>query len=162
MPDRPDLNGHRIRHPNGAVFLILDGKRRHIPDPPTFDSLFRNWDGIITDINVEEITDGGALTQGAVLAKPDNSPAVFLVSNNQKRHIASPAAMDKYNFSWQRIITVPHVLLDFIGTEATISLVTSLSQLCCLTTHSTRARAASLSSTLRAATQVVWTRRAAG
>jgi hypothetical protein len=121
MPDRPDLNGFRIKHPNGTVYLILDGKRRHVPNPDTYNSLFRNWDGIITDVDVDSITDGGALSDGAVLAKPNNGPAVFLVSNNQKRHVTSPAVMDKYNFSWDRVVTVPHVLLDFIGTGNAIS-----------------------------------------
>lgn len=121
MPDHPDLNGFRVKHPNGTVYLILDGKRRHVPNPDTYNSLFRNWDGIVTDVDVDDITDGGPLTNGAVIAKPNNGDPVYLVSNEVKRHVTSPAAMDKYHFSWDKVITVPYVLLDSIKTGGTIS-----------------------------------------
>ncbi|HKQ51668.1 MAG TPA: hypothetical protein VJT74_04820 [Pyrinomonadaceae bacterium] len=111
---RPDLNGSRIRHPAGAIYLILDGMRYHIPNPPTYNNLFRDWNGIDTDINVTDITDGGALSDGAVLAVQNEGGVVYLVTNGFKRAIISPTAMDHYHFSWERIVRVPRILLDFI------------------------------------------------
>lgn len=121
MADRPDLNGYRIKHPDGTVYLILDGKRRHIPNPKTYENLFRNWDGIIVDVDVDQITDGGALSDGAVLARPKEGAYVYLVSNGSKRHVTSPGVMDKYHFSWHRVNDVPHILLDFINEGSGIS-----------------------------------------
>jgi hypothetical protein len=83
--NRPDLNGYRIRHPNGTVYLILDGTRRHIPNPDTYNNLFRDWSGIIIDIDIDDVNQGSALTIGAVLARPINGSSVYLVSNGVKR-----------------------------------------------------------------------------
>lgn len=53
---QPGLNGQRVKVPgNGAVFLIMDGYRRWIPNPATYDSLFRNWSGIVSDTGVINI-----------------------------------------------------------------------------------------------------------
>jgi hypothetical protein len=119
---RPDLNGYRLILPNGgAVYLIDEGYRRWIPDPTTYNNLFRNWDGIVKDIDLNEIPETAPITHDAILAMPLENGAVYLIDNGKKRHIASPAVMDKYWFSWDRIYHVPHVLLDFILIGTTIS-----------------------------------------
>jgi hypothetical protein len=45
---RTDLAGARIQAPGDpAIYLIDDdGTRRHIPDVPTYDNLFRDFSGI--------------------------------------------------------------------------------------------------------------------
>jgi hypothetical protein len=120
---RPDLAGLRMKTPNHPeVYLIdPDGYRRWIPNTATYNNLFRGWDGIISDIDVDEIALGPALTDGAALAKADNNAAVYLVSNNMKRWIVSSAAMDKYDFNWQRIYVLPHVFIDFIPTGPSLA-----------------------------------------
>ena len=110
---RPDLNGFRLANPaNGMVFLVDRGYIRHIPNPPTYNNLFRSWDGIIVDINVVDIPRAPSITDGALLAKAVGHGPVYLVDRGQKRHVASPAVMDKYHFSWDRINNVPLILLD--------------------------------------------------
>jgi hypothetical protein len=42
--------------------------------------------------------------------------AVYLVSNGQKRHVASPAVMDKFWFNWNTIQAVPQNILDALPT----------------------------------------------
>jgi hypothetical protein len=119
---RPDLNGLRIVHPgNGAVYLILDGHKSHIPNPPTYNNLFRSWEGIITDIDVTEIPTGPTLTDGAILAVRTGGGAVYLISNGVKRHVVSPLVMDQYHFAWNRIVGVPPALLDSIPTGPNIN-----------------------------------------
>ena len=40
LAPRPDLNGLRVKSPTSpAVYLILDGYRRWIPDPDTYNNL---------------------------------------------------------------------------------------------------------------------------
>lgn len=113
---RPDLSGVRVKSPNDAAVYLIDpeGYRRHIPDPDTYNNLFRDWSGIIVDIDVRNITAAAALSPGAILAKSPDRPEVYLVSNGIKRHIWSPAVMDKYHFSWEKIRTLPQVSLDAI------------------------------------------------
>ncbi len=94
---RLDLNGLRIRHPvSGEIFLIHEGTRRLIPGPPTYNSLFRDWTGIITDINVDTIDRGPDLASDAILL--DCIGAVWLLTNGKKFGCGSPAAFDRYWF----------------------------------------------------------------
>ena len=90
-----------------------DGTLRHIPDPATYTNLFRDGTGIQT-LNVSTITAGSDLTSGAYLATPApwGSGPVYLVSNGQKRHVSSPATMDKFWFNWNAVQTVPQATLD--------------------------------------------------
>jgi hypothetical protein len=121
LANRPDLNGFRIKHPNGTVYLILDGMRRHVPNPGTYANLFRDWSGIVTDIDVDEIQNGGPLSNGAILSRGIDTAPVYLISNGVKRHVVSPAAMDKYYFAWERVVVVPAIQLDSIPTGQPIS-----------------------------------------
>lgn len=79
-----------------AMYLVLDGQVRHIPDPETYKNLFDTWDGVIkSEEGLQEI--GKPLTQGAYLAKNDEK--VYLVSDRVKRWIASPQVFKKYHFN---------------------------------------------------------------
>jgi hypothetical protein len=115
---RQDLSGLRVRSPvDPAIFLIdPEGYRRHVPDPATYNNLFRDWSGIIVDINIPDIALADPLSPGAVLARAADTPHVYLVSNGIKRHITSPAVMDKYHFSWGQIRVLPRVVMDAIPT----------------------------------------------
>lgn len=96
------------------VFLVLDGKRRHVPNPATFQSLF-GGSGVEDVVDIDSIPEGDALTTGAVLARADNDPPLYLVSNGVKRHITSPAAVDKYHFHGNDVV-LPSVVVDSILT----------------------------------------------
>jgi hypothetical protein len=113
---RPDLAGQRLMAPGQSAIYIVDpnGYLRHIPDPATYNNLFRDWNGVIIDVNLIDIAQGPPLTPGAVLALGSGTSPVYLVTNGVKDWITSPAAMDKYYFNWGRVLTVPDVLVDFI------------------------------------------------
>ena len=114
-PPRPDLAGLRVTPlTRGPIYLVNpEGFLQLIPNPETYNNLFRDWNGVIS-MDTTTVAMGAALTDGTVLAKGDNAGAVYLVSNGQKRWITSPATMDKYYFNWNHIFVVPHVLVDFI------------------------------------------------
>ncbi|MDT0453162.1 hypothetical protein [Streptomyces hesseae] len=106
--DRPDLNGLRIKAVNSPnIYLVLDGKRHWIPNPATYNNLFRDWNGVVSVLDVGDITAGSALSDGAFLGKASGRPEVYLFSNGVKRWITSPAVMDKYYFAWNRIQDLP-------------------------------------------------------
>lgn len=120
--EHPELNGYRIKTvTSAAVYLVLDGKRRGIPNEATYFNLFRSWDGIQNVIDIDRIDDGGNLSDGAMLAKSPSSATVYLVSNGVKRGIASAAVFDKYSFDWDKIVTVSAVVLDAVPNGPVIS-----------------------------------------
>jgi hypothetical protein len=120
---RPDLSGLRVKSPNQPAIYLIDpeGYRRWIPNPQTYNNLFRGWDGVIVDINIDEIAASTPLSDGAILARADGTAPVYIVSNGIKRWITSPQAMDKYDFNWARVYVVPGVLVDSIPTGASWS-----------------------------------------
>jgi hypothetical protein len=113
---RPDLSGLRLKAPNNPAVYVVDpqGFLRWIPDPATYNNLFRDWNSIVTDVDLVNVAMGPALTEGAVLAQGSGEAAVYLVSNGTKQWITSPAAMDKYDLNWKTVVQVPHVLVDSI------------------------------------------------
>lgn len=117
---RPDLAGLRVKFPaNPAIYLIdPSGIRRWIPNPETYNNLFRDWNGVIIDIDIGEITEGPSLTNGAFLARAINAAPVYLISNGEKRWITSPAVMERYHFDWNRIQLVSQILLDSVPNGA--------------------------------------------
>ncbi|GAA3028639.1 hypothetical protein GCM10020000_01440 [Streptomyces olivoverticillatus] len=118
----PELNGLRVKGINGPeIYLILDGRRHWIPNPATYNNLFRDWNGIQTIVDPDSIDNGGQLSDGAFLGKSPNAPEVYLISNGVKRWITSPAAMDKYYFNWNRIKYVEPVALQAIPQGGNIS-----------------------------------------
>ena len=113
---RNDLNGMRLRLPNKPeIYLMDEGKRRWIPDPPTYNGLFRDWNGVFPDIDIDEIDLGTQITHGALLIRGLASPKVYLFDQNKKRHVTSPAVMDKYYFDWGKIHPIDQAVVDGIA-----------------------------------------------
>jgi hypothetical protein len=120
---RQDLAGQRIATPGDtAIYLVdIDGSKRHIPDPTTYNNLFRDWSGIQA-VDASTIWSGPALTSGAYLATAQETlGAVYLIDNGQKRWITSPAAMDKFWFNWNTVRKVPQSTLTPIPNGPDIS-----------------------------------------
>lgn len=125
---RPDLNGQRIQDPGdtahgpGAIYLIDDGMKRWIPNQGTYENIFRDYAGVtISHQLAVEIPEKGALPDGACLVNPAGFRSVWLIDVNQKRLVVNPAAMEKYYFAWNRIYTIPPVLLLYLQAGNDIS-----------------------------------------
>lgn len=121
MTIRKDLNGLRIQKPGtSAIYLVDEGMKRHIPDPETYDGLFRDWNGVVQDLDIDDISTGDPLDHGATLVRGDGDPAVYLVDHGHKRHIGNPATMDRYHLEWDTVKVVPPVVVAAIPTGAQI------------------------------------------
>ena len=127
MALRPDLNGQRLRNPaDGAIYLIDQGRKRHVDDPTAMTNIFNDW-STLPDLDVNLIDDGVDIDDNVCLAQGFGRPEVFLIDKKNvagariKRHVNSPATMTKYNFSWNKIYHVPPALIDATptGTEVT-------------------------------------------
>jgi len=115
---RPDLSGLRVKSPNTAPIYLVDpeGYRRWIPNPATYNNLFRDWTGVAVDLGTNLISARPALDDGAFLARAPGTAPVYLVSNGVKRWVVSPATMDKYWFDWNKVRAVPAPALNSIPT----------------------------------------------
>ncbi len=119
---RPDLDGLRVQLPGDTAIYLMDaGRKRHIPDPATYNNLFRDWNGIVQDTDITEIETGSPISSGAVLAQAYGDSAVYLIDAGQKRHIASPATMDRYYLAWNRIHHVAPSIVAAIPAGAQIA-----------------------------------------
>lgn len=114
----PDYSGLRLKAPGqDAVYLIdPEGYRRWIPNAATYNNLFADWNGIITDRVVNRISEREALSDGALLARRDGGEKVYLISNGVKRWIEDPHVFDRYHFDWNQIHSFPSVIIDSIPT----------------------------------------------
>lgn len=124
MTLRRDLDGLRLQLPGNATIYLMDaGQKRAIVDPPTYNSLFRDWGGIVQDIDINEINDGPNVTDGTVLVQGYGEATVYLVDVQRKvkRPIASPQTMDRYYFSWSKIIRLPPGVIALIPDGSAIA-----------------------------------------
>jgi hypothetical protein len=83
------------------VWLVLDGVRRHIPNPDTLNGLFNSWD--IVKRNNFNISDGPQMQNLTKLIKAPNHVNVYLIIDGTKRHINDPKTFNHFNFDWKKI-----------------------------------------------------------
>jgi hypothetical protein len=117
------VEGARVRQAGTVQIYLIDdaGSKRYIPDPTTYNNLFRDWNGIQDVADVSGIATGPAITSGAYLAWDVAGDPVYLVTNGQKRQVGSPAVMDKFYFNWNAIRQVPQSTLDALPTGLPIN-----------------------------------------
>jgi hypothetical protein len=105
----------RVKLPNShAVYVIERGKKRWIPNPRTYNNLFKNWNGIHVSLYVADIPTGRPIQNGALLFKSGAHPAVYITDHGKKRHIINPNVFNKYHFAWNKICKYPHVIVTSI------------------------------------------------
>lgn len=119
---RPIAIGERVTDPaTGRVFIVMDGGLRHIPNPPTYDNLFRTWSGISPIGSASAYPAGPPLSDGAYLAKGTPDGKVFLIVDGQKRWIISPTVFDRFSFKWEAIRDVPASELEALPDGPTVT-----------------------------------------
>ncbi|XP_013787163.1 uncharacterized protein LOC106471120, partial [Limulus polyphemus] len=105
------LDGNLMKHPNEpAVYQIIDGCRRWVPNPPTYNNLYKTWSCIKSNILIKYVCNCDPLSNGAELVK-GSGPAVYLLSNGVKRHIANPETFNSFCFDWNKIKTYSDIVI---------------------------------------------------
>ncbi|XP_076335748.1 uncharacterized protein LOC143238958 [Tachypleus tridentatus] len=114
------LDGTLMKHPSKPeVYQIIDGCRHWVPNPPTYNNLYKTWECIKTNVLVEHICNCDSLSNGAELIK-GSGPAVYLLSNGVKRHIANPDTFNAFCFDWNKIKTYSDIAINNISTGSVI------------------------------------------
>ncbi|OGZ33670.1 MAG: hypothetical protein A2Y98_01920 [Candidatus Portnoybacteria bacterium RBG_19FT_COMBO_36_7] len=91
------------------VYIIINGKKRHIPSAQAFERMRLRWQEIRRV--GQEILDAFLEDE---LIRAEGTPQVYIIINGFKRHIPSPAVFSSYGFNWGDISTVSaSVLADY-------------------------------------------------
>jgi hypothetical protein len=115
----PLYNGNRIKVPSAPeIYLIDQGKRRHILDMGTFTHVFGDVPPQSID-SVKGIPAGPDISPGARLIKGDGGPEVYFYELlggkvGMKRHVLSSNAMSYYGFVAGQIDGWPQAMVDAV------------------------------------------------
>ena len=116
MSLRHDLDGLRLAKPGDPTIYLMDqGRKRGITDPMTYNGLFRDWNTVVQDVDVNEIDNGPVVDPRNILVQGYGEATIYLLDQGKKRGITSPATMDRYDFSWYKVHHVPVALLQQIN-----------------------------------------------
>lgn len=117
----PELNGLLLQLPgNPKIYLVINGFRCWVPNPTTFNNLFVPGATVTPDVNIGVVSEGPALSDGAVLAKSTVADPVYLVSNGVKRWIPSQEIFSRYQFNGANIQLVAPVIMDSVPSGSNI------------------------------------------
>jgi hypothetical protein len=107
---KTDGTCRRIHTPDGAIYLILDGKAHHVQNPTVWNNLFRDWS--FESATTLPYPTSEVLGESTRLIIYPGSAAVYLSINGKVlRHIADPETYDACNFDWGKIINGVGALL---------------------------------------------------
>jgi hypothetical protein len=99
------------------VFIIVNGIRRGIPDPETFNSLGLNWNNIqhISQQQLDNIPAGAplpSLKDGALLQ--GSGPEVYVMKGSKRSWITSAEVFNKNKYDWKKINKIDDLVLNYI------------------------------------------------
>lgn len=99
-----------------AVYLIIGGKRCHVPNPTVYNTLFANWNSIhlIERRFLESMPLGESLSEDACLIE-GNDGITYLYSNGQKRLIRSIGEFNQAGFARDKIKKMPQDQINAIA-----------------------------------------------
>jgi len=101
------LEGKAIKIQNAdPIYLVLDGKLRHIANPTVYTGLFGNnyAPQIMNRLLVGIMPQGPDLKETKPLQKLANNPAIYLIDEGKKRLISDMFSFYKYHFSLSSIV----------------------------------------------------------
>jgi hypothetical protein len=118
---RPEFAGYKVRQRGTTPVYVIDrdGYRRLVPFPSTFINLFTD-SALTKDLEVsdmvQDIAEGPALDDGAILIRGISSESIYLLDQGKKRFIAGQDVMDKYGFNKDCVVLVQQILINAIPT----------------------------------------------
>lgn len=92
------------------VYIIKNGKKRHIPSAQAFNRWGFSWQ------NINEIAAGQLDSYPEdELIQATGQPSVYLICAGMKKHIPSPQVFESYGFDWDDISVIsPEELADYL------------------------------------------------
>jgi len=111
FPDNSNIrtfpNGSLLRTDTGVGYLE-NGSIRPLVNPDVFNSRF-NWKDVldVTRAEWDSYPLASALTfREGMLVRERNNPDVYVISNQQRRHIPSPVTLESLGYKWNNITII--------------------------------------------------------
>lgn len=108
-------NGSLLLAPGGRVYRIKDNKKQYIPSPTILESKYR-WNFVIpvsqNSIDSYEQGPNEYYPEGSLIS---SATGVFVVQNNTRQPITSPAVFESYRFQWNNIRRATEYELSLIS-----------------------------------------------
>lgn len=102
----------------GGVYWVEDGKKSPLWDAVLLKTKFKNRS--ITQVESEKLNTYDTVSPvkfgDGELVKPNNSPAVYVIDNGQKRPINSATVFEGMGYKWENIISVSPKIIDLYET----------------------------------------------
>lgn len=113
----PSLNSALIQGTGPKVYLLVNGIRRHIPDPTTLSSM--GLDGVpiqaVSDSDLRKFPKGNPLPAiNKRLLQAPGKPAVFYMENGYRRHIPDQQTFIQMGFNANQIQSIDYDSLNDI------------------------------------------------
>lgn len=107
--------GALLRDPaTGGVYYVIDGTKAPLTHQVFLKTMFKNT--AIIKATAEQLADFEKVApvkfSDGYLLKGDFGPGVYVISNGQKRPVASGEVFESLGYKWENIITVPGKVLD--------------------------------------------------
>lgn len=118
----PDYEDNLIRAVNDyKVYLVINGIKRHIPNPDIFLSYGFSWDDIkdVPQVTIDQYQDG------YLIREPKQSAIYYLSPQGVKKWIPTPDIFNSYYNSWTNIQVVSKKEMDFYPTSNLIKFTDS-------------------------------------
>lgn len=109
----PELNGYLLKDPEKpAIYLILNGQRRQVPDVATVNGLFVTNRTVHEDFHIDLIEKGDDIASGATLVKGDGGDPWYLLPGKVKMWIKTEEIFAQYQF--RAVTSVAQILIESI------------------------------------------------
>jgi hypothetical protein len=112
-------DGMLIKGSGPKVWVIADGKRRHVADPVAFERLGYDWRNLITipdaDVMQYEESDelgGDAQAPEGALLRVDGDPKVYRIEGGRRKHVPNPDVFDAQRLRWSHVQIVKTDVVD--------------------------------------------------
>lgn len=121
-PRAPPLADGLVRDfRNGRIYLVIEGRRHHVPDPATFELLGLDWRRVGAPPAAELDSAPLApalphLEEGATVRTPDGK--VYLIRPGRWEWVLTPDAFAAAGLRWEDVLPVPQGVLRFAPVSA--------------------------------------------
>lgn len=115
---RPDLDGKRIKRSDShEIWLVINGTRRLISSIQVYINLFGDVvDGIIDNVDLDEIDPGPPLNEGTCLVKSGDDGMIFLATGQKGTlrlmHILNFNSFVDFAFDMSKVVEIPKIIID--------------------------------------------------
>lgn len=119
--DWAKYDGMRVSSSSGPeIYLAMWGALHYIPNPATFESVFRDWSGVVrNDYLVDTMPRSSSLSDGSFIASAAGARAQYFVTLRNKLWIPDPATVARFNFAPP--VSLPPLALALIPTGPNVS-----------------------------------------